>query len=115
MLQPRFPNRRHRRESASAACPRLPSSALLAIFCWSESLVRCFEAYSCIHRRFLCRVSDERDADAEPLVAGRLERNVPTNRLLLRILKTKACELDDTEDVLRQVLPQPLPENLLQL
>src|SRR5688572_23025617 len=37
------------------------------------------------------------------------------NRLLLRILKTKACQLDDGEDVRWQVLLQPSPENLLQL
>jgi hypothetical protein len=35
------------------------------------------------------------------------------NRLLLRVLKANASELDDGENVLRQILLQPLSENLL--
>jgi hypothetical protein len=47
----------------------------------------------CVHRRFLCRVPGERYDNAEPLVAGRLKRNIPLNGLRLRVLKTKACKL----------------------
>jgi hypothetical protein len=48
-------------------------------------------------------------------LTGRLELNVPLNRLRLRVLKTKTRKLDDGEGVLRQVLLQPRPENFLQL